>query len=87
MASQLNLDIVSMNCNENDHCPYFLPKLHIASAINFQTKYLICKQHINDTSNIQKTMIANNKLSEDPAETNFGTVKMMETKSEGIVIK
>ena len=40
-------------------------KLHIALAVNFQTKHLICEQHINDTSNIQKTTIANNNLSED----------------------
>ena len=64
-----------------------LPKNPIsASAINFQTKHYICKQHINDTSYIQKTTIANNNLSEDPEKTNLGTVKMMEAKCEDIVI-
>ena len=43
----------------------FTKKLLSASAVNFQTKHYICEQHINDTSNIQKTTIANNNLSED----------------------
>ena len=41
---------------------------------------------VNDTSNIQKTTIANNNHSEDPEKTNLGPVKMMEAKCEVIVI-
>ena len=57
-----------------------------ASAVKFQETNYICKQHINDTSNIHRTTFANNNLSEDPKKTNLGTVKMMEAKCEVIEI-
>jgi len=64
-----------------------LPKTPLsASAIKFQETNYICEQHINNTSNIQRTTFANNNLSEDPEKTNIGTVKMMEAKCEVIVI-
>ena len=57
-----------------------------ASAVKFQETNYICEQHINNTSNIQRTTFANNYPSEDPEKTNLGTVKMMEAKCEVIVI-
>ena len=64
----------------------FTEKPLSASAINFQETNTICKQHINDTSNIKRTTFANNNLSEDPEKTNIGTVKMMEAKCEVVII-
>jgi len=54
-----------------------------ASAVKSQETKYICEQHINTTSNIQRTTFAK---SEDPEKTNIGTVKMMEAKCEVIVI-
>ena len=48
-----------------------------ASAVKFQETNYICEQHINNTSNIQRTTFAKNQ---DPEKTNIGTVKMMEAK-------
>ena len=64
----------------------FTEKPLSASAVNFQETNNICEQHINDTSNIQRTTFANSNASEDPEKTNIGTVKMMEAKCEVIVI-
>ena len=60
----------------------FTKKPLSASAVNFQTKHYICEQHTIDTSNIQKTTVANKYLSENHEKTNLGTVKMMEAKCE-----
>ena len=54
-----------------------LPKNRFLHRPSISKKQTICKQHINDTSNIQRTTFANNNLSEDPEKTNLSTVKMM----------
>ena len=55
------------NRSEYYHCPYFyqIDFLHRPSISKKQTSYIF-EQHINDTSNIQRTTFANNNLSEDP---------------------
>ena len=63
-----------------------LPKKRFLHWPSISKEQTICEQHINDTSNIQRTTFANNNLSEDPEKTNIGTVKMMEAKCEVIVI-
>jgi len=44
----------------------FTEKPLSALAVKFQETNNICKQHINNTSNIQRTTFAKNYLSEDP---------------------
>ena len=71
--------------NRSEYYHTFTKNPLSALAVNFQEMNYICKQHINDTSNIQITTFVNNNLSEDPEKTNLGTVKMMEAKCEVIV--
>ena len=87
----LHSDIVSANREEFEkskftknkgeyyHCPYFYRKTAFCIGGQFPNQTL---QHSIDTSNIQKTTVANNNCE----KTYLGTVKMMEAKCEVIVI-